>query len=137
MKIILTQKKSGFTLVEIMIVVAIIGLLCAIAIPNFARARQNSQSNACINNLRQIDGAIQQYALENQAAAAAAVNGNLIAPYLPRGVNTAAVDIEKIVFCPSDGNKAFSSSYAGGLTSVDTKPTCMIGSGFIPAHALP
>jgi prepilin-type N-terminal cleavage/methylation domain-containing protein len=56
-------RKAGFTLVEIMIVVAIIGLLAAIAIPNFVRARTTAQQNACINNLRQIDGAKQQWAL--------------------------------------------------------------------------
>jgi prepilin-type N-terminal cleavage/methylation domain-containing protein len=50
-----TAKKHGFTLVEIMIVVAIIGLLAAIAIPNFVKARTTSQQNACINNLRLID----------------------------------------------------------------------------------
>jgi prepilin-type N-terminal cleavage/methylation domain-containing protein len=56
--------KKGFTLVEIMIVVAIIGLLAAIAVPSFMRARTRSQQNACINNLRQIDGAKEEYAME-------------------------------------------------------------------------
>ena len=65
--------KKGFTLVEIMIVVAIIGLLAAIAIPSFMRARVTSQQNACINNLRQIESAKDQYALE-----AGLTNGSLV-----------------------------------------------------------
>jgi prepilin-type N-terminal cleavage/methylation domain-containing protein len=60
----LTTRKSGFTLVEIMIVVAIIGLLAAIAIPNFVKARDKAQKNACIANLKQIDSATEQWALE-------------------------------------------------------------------------
>jgi len=56
--------KKGFTLVEIMIVVAIIGLLAAIAIPSFMRARMRSQQNACINNLRQIESGKEMYGME-------------------------------------------------------------------------
>ena len=64
-----TSRKSAFTLVEIMIVVAIIGLLAAIAIPNFIKAREASQKNACIANLKQIDGAKNTWALENKKVA--------------------------------------------------------------------
>jgi prepilin-type N-terminal cleavage/methylation domain-containing protein len=60
----MTRKSSGFTLVEIMIVVAIIGLLAAIAIPNFVKARAASQANACIANMKQIEGAKATWALE-------------------------------------------------------------------------
>ncbi len=68
---------KGFTLVEIMIVVAIIGLLAAIAIPSFITARQTSQKNACINNLRQIDSGKEQCALEEGL-----VNGGNAANYV-------------------------------------------------------
>jgi prepilin-type N-terminal cleavage/methylation domain-containing protein len=58
------MKRSGFTLVEIMIVVAIIALLAAIAVPSFMSARTKSMQSSCLNNLRLIDGAMQQYALD-------------------------------------------------------------------------
>jgi prepilin-type N-terminal cleavage/methylation domain-containing protein len=60
----LTTKRGGFTLVEIMIVVAIIALLAAIAVPGFLRARKRSQASKIINDLRLIDSAMDQYAIE-------------------------------------------------------------------------
>ena len=64
------MKRKGFTLVEIMIVVAIIGLLAAIAIPNFIKAREKAEQNACIANLKQIQGAIQVWAIDNSKGSA-------------------------------------------------------------------
>ena len=61
-----TPKKAGFTLVEIMIVVLIIGILLAIAIPNFVAARESSRAKACVGNLKQIDSATQQYCMDHQ-----------------------------------------------------------------------
>ena len=117
-----TSRKSGFTLVEIMIVVAIIGLLAAIAIPNFVRARTTSQMNACINNLRQIDGAKQQWALETKQSTNATPVITDVSPYLRNSV-----------LCPAAGAATtFTASYTMG--DVSTKPLCVILPG---THKLP
>src|SRR3977135_3847564 len=94
------SRKLGFTLVEIMIVVAIIGLLAAIAIPNFVRARTTSQMNACINNLRQIDGAKQQWALEKKQISSVTRTALQLGLYLGRAGTVAGV------VCPSGGAAA-------------------------------
>jgi prepilin-type N-terminal cleavage/methylation domain-containing protein len=77
-----TNRKSGFTLVEIMIVVAIIGLLAAIAIPNFVKAREQAQLNSIVNNLRITEGAKDQWALENKQGTGALPVASDIAPYM-------------------------------------------------------
>jgi len=89
------QNKSGFTLVEIMIVVAIIGLLAAIAVPSFISARTKSQLNACQNNLRQISGAKDEYGLDNNSAALPATAAGLVTTY-----------ISKTPTCPAGGTYA-------------------------------
>jgi prepilin-type N-terminal cleavage/methylation domain-containing protein len=77
-----TSRKSGFTLVEIMIVVAIIGLLAAIAIPNFVRARESAQLNSIANNLRILEGAKEQWALENKKSTTDTVTTTDLTTYL-------------------------------------------------------
>ena len=79
---ILKKNTAGFTLVEIMIVVAIIGLLAAIAVPNFAQGRTNARRSTCINNLRLIDAAKEQYALENNMDSATTPGAADLTPYL-------------------------------------------------------
>jgi prepilin-type N-terminal cleavage/methylation domain-containing protein len=130
-----TNRKAGFTLVEIMIVVAIIGLLAAIAIPNFVRARTTAQMNACINNLRLIDSSKQQWALEQHQSTTGTPTSVQLQPYLGRG------SAGELPVCPADSAASWTSSYNAGIGNVGTPPTCAIGgvgaTGGVTGHVLP
>ena len=83
----LNKRRGGFTLVEIMIVVAIIALLAAIAVPGFLRARKRSQASRIINDLRLIDSAVDQYAIETNKKSGDVVNVTDWTNYLKKGTN--------------------------------------------------
>jgi len=102
--------RSAFTLVEIMIVVAIIGLLAAIAIPNFVKAREAAQRTACIQNLRAIDGAKSTWALEQK-------KGSTDTPVESDLFGTSLYLREKPA-CPANGTYS--------LNQVDAKPACTV-----------
>jgi prepilin-type N-terminal cleavage/methylation domain-containing protein len=108
------RKTKGFTLVEIMIVVLIIGILLAIAVPNFVRARETSRGRTCVGNLKQIDSGKEQWAMENRKNAGDATAMTDLVPNY----------IKKTPVCPSGGTYT--------TANVGTDPTCSIGG----AHAL-
>ena|ERR1041385_2756430 len=105
-----TKSEGGFSMVEIMTVVLLVGLLSSIALPNFIKARTSAQMNTCVNNLREIDYAIQQWALDEKRGASSAVEFGDISAYLKRGV-----------ICPA-GGATFADSYL--ITIVSAGPSC-------------
>jgi prepilin-type N-terminal cleavage/methylation domain-containing protein len=115
--------KAGFTLVEIMIAIAIIGLLMAIAVPNYVRARATAQANSCINNLRQIDAAANQFALEQHKRNGQSIGypGDLT-PYIKLNANN------NIPVCPAGGNYT--------CNTVGNAPTCDLSNSATPAHVM-
>lgn len=115
-----SSPRAAFTLTEIMIVVAIISLLAVIAIPNYIASRQKGHATTCINNLRQIDSAVQQWALEGNQGASASVTKSDVKPYMGRS------GVGLFPQCPSGGTYT--------LTTVQEKPTCTIGQTFGPPY---
>jgi len=115
--------ESGFTLVELMVVVGIVGLAAVIAVPNFVRANSQSQKNACINNLYQIRGAINQWAVENRLPSGTPVQFTDIRVYL-----------KNTIVCPAGGTN-FSDSYT--ITDTATLPVCKKVPTGVNAHYLP
>ena len=114
MKMRKVMGKGGFTLVEIMIVVAIIGLLAAVAIPNFMRARERAQTNACIANLKQVDGAKTLWALDTGASTGATVvMTDIVTAY-----------IKATPSCPAGG------TYTIG--TIGTEPVCTVSGHVLP-----
>ena len=104
--------------------VFMIPLMMAIAIPNFVKARATAQANACINNLRQIDAAANQFALEHNKTNGEAINfPNDLTPYIK--LNSQG----KIPSCPAGG--------VYSITRVGETPTCSLGAAVTPAHVLP
>jgi prepilin-type N-terminal cleavage/methylation domain-containing protein len=109
----LNTKRGGFTLVEIMIVVAIIALLAAIAVPNFLRSRKRSQATQILEDLRVIDGAVDQYAIDHNKSSGDTLSWADIQPYMKTGSR---------LFASSNTDILGNGFGAAGYFDVDTAP---------------
>jgi prepilin-type N-terminal cleavage/methylation domain-containing protein len=132
MKVQSSRAQIGFTLIEIMIVVSIIGLLLAIAIPNFLHARETSRAKACISNLRQIDTAKQQYMLDkNTSSFTSANSGDTtlggLAPLYIRYAPT----------CPLSGTYTTGDGTTDPVCSLSTSDPANYGATGLYPHYLP
>ena len=116
--------RRGFTLVEIMIVVLIIGILLAIAVPNFIRARESSRAKSCVANLKQIDSAKEQWAMDNKKTSADT----------PQTTDLYGTYTKSTPSCPSNGTYT--------INAIGTAPVCSIGTNYTASdssddHVLP
>ena len=118
------RHNRGITLVEMMVVAVIIGIICAIALPNFATIRNNAYRDQCITNLMRISAAKEHWSMETGAADADVPTAIQLDPYIKDG--TASLK------CPLDAQKTFATSYS--INAVNAAPACKISPG---THKLP
>lgn len=107
--------KRGFTLIEIMLVVGVIGMLCAIAIPAFVKARTSSQESVCISNLRQVHSAKEQWAMINNKPDGVSVDVNAVDEFI-KGSGSPE--------CPSSGTYVYE--------DIGTDPSCTKSGHVLP-----
>ena len=128
----LSKKAAGFTLVEIMIVVLIIGILLAIAIPNFVQARESSRARACVANLKQIDSAKQQYLMTNNVSTFTSATGSdtTLGGLAPAFIRQAPK-------CPAGGTYTTNTETASPSCSLSTGTPASYGQTGTYPHYLP